>query len=191
MSRSRTAYVILGMLSIEANRSGYDLRQAIESSVGHFWGESYGQIYPTLKQLTADGLIIVREAGRQRRKEFSITPAGRECLREWLALPFQNDPPRNEFLIKLFFGLEAARGVPLLHLAELQRRNESALKTMYEIKSMAPRVNAGNPNLPYWMLTLDLGIVMTEAAIEWGKGAIQILASMGPALEAKETGGQE
>src|ERR1035441_9620557 len=55
MTRNRTAYVLLGLLSIEPNQSGYDLRKAIESSVGYFWGESYGQIYPTLKRLAAGG----------------------------------------------------------------------------------------------------------------------------------------
>ncbi len=186
MNRSRTAYVILGMLAIEPNRSGYDIRHAIESSVGHFWGESYGQIYPTLKQLTAEGLIVPGETKKQRRKEYSITQAGRDCLREWLALPFQNDPPRNEFLIKLFFGLEASPEVSLRHLAELQRRNESSLKTMLEMKSLAPRVNAGNPHLPYWMLTLDLGIAMTEAALGWGEGAIQTLKSQIEPTSANE-----
>jgi len=176
MSRPRTAYVILGMLAIEPNRSGYDIRQAIESSVGHFWGESYGQIYPTLKRLAADGLIVA-SAKKQRRQEYSITQAGRNCLREWLALPFQNDPPRNEFLIKLFFGLEAPPAVALGHLEELQRRNESSLKTMLEIKSLAPKVNAGNPHLLYWMLTLGLGIAMTQAALAWGESAILTLTS--------------
>ncbi len=50
MERNRTAYVILGMLSIEPNKSGYDLHKAIEQTFGSFWGESYGQIYPALKQ---------------------------------------------------------------------------------------------------------------------------------------------
>jgi len=177
MNHPRTAYVILGMLAIEPNRSGYDIRQAIESSVGHFWGESYGQIYPTLKRLVADGLIVASATRKQRRQEYSITPAGRECLREWLALPFQNDPPRNEFLIKLFFGLEASPEVSIGHLQELQKRNESSLKTMLEIQSIAPKVNAGNPHLPYWMLTVGLGIAVTQAALQWGESAIQTLKS--------------
>lgn len=187
MIRSRTAYVILGMLSIEPNRSGYDIRQAIESSVGHFWGESYGQIYPTLKQLASDGLIEAREIGKQRRKEYTITQAGRECLREWLALPFQNDPPRNEFLLKLFFGLEAPAHVTTEHIRELQRRNRQSLDTMLQIQELAPKVNAGNPHLPYWMLTLGLGIAMTRAALEWGEAA---LTSLPPGASASESGSE-
>jgi PadR family transcriptional regulator AphA len=184
MIRSRTAYVILGMLSIEPNRSGYDIRQAIESSVGHFWGESYGQIYPTLKQLVADELIEARETGKQRRKEYTITEAGRQCLREWLAVPFQNDPPRNEFLLKLFFGREAPAQVTTEHIRELQRRNRQSLDTMLQIQELAPKVNAGNPHLPYWMLTLGLGIAMTRAALEWGEAALASLPREAVAAEA-------
>ena len=48
MKNSRTAYVILGGLSIQSNLTGYELHKGIEENFGSFWGESYGQIYPTL-----------------------------------------------------------------------------------------------------------------------------------------------
>jgi PadR family transcriptional regulator AphA len=113
MKNSRTAYVLLGGLSIQSNLSGYELHKAIEENFGSFWGESYGQIYPTLKQLVAEGLIEICKpaaAPKKRRQTYALTDAGRICLREWLARPFQNDPPRNEFMLKLFFGHEAAPG---------------------------------------------------------------------------------
>src|ERR1039457_3376514 len=119
MKRNQTAYVILGLLSIEPDQSGYDIHKTVEGSVGHFWGESYGQIYPALKRLAAEGLIVGNtspKGAKKRRQEYSITEAGRACLREWLALPFQNDPPRNEFLLKLFFGAEAAPAVAIAHV---------------------------------------------------------------------------
>lgn len=178
MERSRTAYVVLGMLAIEDGRSGYDIRKAIESSVGHFWGESYGQIYPTLGRLCTEGLIrptVVTK--KRRRQEYSITDAGRECLRGWLALPFQNDPPRNEFLLKLFFGAEAGEEVAIAHVRELNQRNRRAIRQMEEIESLAPKLNAGEPGLRYWMLTLGLGMAMTRAALEWGEQALAQLES--------------
>jgi DNA-binding PadR family transcriptional regulator len=112
MKNSRTAYVILGMLSIQPNLSGYEIHKAIEDNFGSFWGESYGQIYPSLKRLVAEGLIepgkLVSGPGR-RRQGYALTDAGRASLREWLALPFQNDPPRNEFLLKLFLAVKQCR----------------------------------------------------------------------------------
>ena len=51
--------VLLGLLTIEP-MSGYDLGQIIRTSVGHFWRESYGQIYPNLKSLAAEGLVTAK-----------------------------------------------------------------------------------------------------------------------------------
>jgi DNA-binding PadR family transcriptional regulator len=181
MSRSRTAYVILGGLSIQPNLSGYELHKAIEENFGSFWGESYGQIYPTLKRLVAEGLIEAckpASAPRKRRQEYALTDAGRACLREWLALPFQNDPPRNEFMLKLFFGRQAAPGVSLAHVRELNERNRRMLATLEAIESMARKDQSQNPNKPYWMLTLGLGMALTRAALDWGESALEQLSAM-------------
>jgi DNA-binding PadR family transcriptional regulator len=179
MQNTRTAYVILGMLSIKSNLSGYEIHKAIEDNFGSFWGESYGQIYPALKRLAAEGLIEPckpASAPKKRRQEYLLTDAGRVCLREWLALPFQNDPPRNEFLLKLFFGREAANGVPIMHVRELQERNRRMLATLEGIESMARGRELQNPHRPYWMLTLGLGIALTRAALDWGESALAELA---------------
>ncbi|HWE84581.1 MAG TPA: PadR family transcriptional regulator [Terracidiphilus sp.] len=187
MELSRTSYVVLGMLAVGGDRSGYDIRKAIESSVGYFWGESYGQIYPALKQLAAKKLIkpgsdsgkplsraknLRRDGGRKRRQTWRITAAGRSILRDWLAAPFQNDPPRNEFLLKLFFGAEANPEVSVAHIRELEQRNLQALRAMEQIEAIAPTVNAAEPGLKYWMLTLRLGMAITRAALEWGRQAL-------------------
>jgi DNA-binding PadR family transcriptional regulator len=181
MRDNRTDYVILGMLAIEPNRSGYDIRKALEFSVGHFWSESYGQIYPALKRLTTEGLIDPiksTSAPKQRRQEYALTDAGRARLQEWLAQPFQNDPPRNEFLLKLFFGREASPSVSVRHVRELQEKNRRMLATLKGIERMAHEVHPENPNMPYWMLTLSLGIALTRAALDWGESALAQLASV-------------
>jgi DNA-binding PadR family transcriptional regulator len=181
MKNSRTAYVILGLLSIAPKGSGYEIHKAIEDNFGSFWGESYGQIYPTLKRLAAEGLIDPVKstiASKKQRQEYVLTAAGRACLREWLALPFQNDPPRNEFLLKLFFGGEAAPGTALKHVRELQERNRRTLATLEGIESMAQEIQSQNSNKPYWMLTLGLGLAMTRAALDWGESALAQLAAM-------------
>jgi DNA-binding PadR family transcriptional regulator len=187
MKNSRTAYVILGGLSIQPNLSGYELHKAIEENFGSFWGESYGQIYPTLKRLVSEGLIEACKpaaAPRKRRQEYALTDAGRACLREWLALPFQNDPPRNEFLLKLFFGHEAAPGVSIAHVRELQERNRRTLATLEGIEKMALQDQSQNPNKPYWMLTLSLGTALTRAALDWGDAALKQLTEMEAAAPA-------
>ena len=190
---NQTAYVILGALSIQPNLSGYDMRKGVQQSVGYFWGESYGQIYPALKHLVAEKLIVpvsAKPAGRKRRQQYAITDVGRERLQQWLKLPFHNDPPRNEFLLKLFFGGQAAPGVALDHVKDVQERNRRTLETLAKIEASVPTDGPPNPNLPYWMLTLSLGKAFTLAALEWGEGAMKMLAALdaSAASEAKSKG---
>ena len=152
MERSQTAYVILGILAIHDNQSGYEIRKTIQQSVGFFWGESYGQIYPTLKRLAGEGLIEPvpsTSTGRKPRQEYSITPAGRECLQHWLALPYRHDPPRDEFLLKLFFARDAAPGVATAHIRHFQRNLQSLLANLEELEPLARAHNSHQPGFRY------------------------------------------
>src|ERR1019366_4371481 len=135
MQRNQTAYVILGLLSIESNQSGYDIRKTVQGSVGYFWGESYGQIYPTLKRLAAEGLIEPGKStssARPQRRQYCLTDAGRARLQEWLAGPYRDDPPRNGLLVQLVFGRGAAPSVSIGHIREFQDRLKRLLATLLE-----------------------------------------------------------
>src|SRR2546422_10690896 len=85
---------ILGGLSRRA-LSGYDVKKLIERSIAHFWNESYGQIYPILNRLAAEGLAE-RRRGRQRgrpgRAVYSLAPEGRQEVEGGRALPPRDGP---------------------------------------------------------------------------------------------------
>jgi len=81
-------------------------------------------------------------------------------------------------MLKLFFGREAAPGVSIAHVRELQQRNQRALAMLEGIERMAHQHQSQNPHQPYWMLTLSLGIAMTRAALDWGESALKELASI-------------
>ena len=85
---------------------GYDIKAIVDRSTRFFWAASYGQIYPELRRLEAEGLIVGEDApngGRQRRV-YSLTPAGREALVEWLLGPTVTIELRDESLLRLFFA---------------------------------------------------------------------------------------
>ena len=46
----RINMVILGLLSHE-DLTGYDMKKRIDNSISFFWNGSFGNIYPTLKEL--------------------------------------------------------------------------------------------------------------------------------------------
>ena len=82
MSRStRTPYVLLGLLCSEP-MTGYALKAAIDRSIGHFWRESYGQLYPTLRTLEQRGWVRseTKSEGGRSRILHTITPKGRAEL---------------------------------------------------------------------------------------------------------------
>jgi DNA-binding PadR family transcriptional regulator len=192
MRRSQTGYVILGLLSIEPNQSGYDIRKTVQGSVGYFWGESYGQIYPTLKRLAAEGLIVESKSSsavRAQRQEYSLTTAGHARLKEWLAVPYRDDPPRNEFLLKLFFGREAAPSVSMGHIREFQDKLRRLLATLLEIETLGRARHGDHPHFPFWMLTHTYGVTQIRAALEWSESALAMLSAAEAGSLEREGGG--
>ena len=175
-----TAYVIIGILAIHDDQSGYEIRKTIQQSVGFFWGESYGQIYPTLKRLATGGLIVPGKSTSQtrpKRQEYSITPAGRSALQQWLAVPYRDDPPRDEFLLKLFFGVEAAPGVSIAHIRKFQEKNRNMLSTLLQLESLGRAHSSHHPGFPFWMLTLNFGVAQLRSALEWSESALAMLTA--------------
>jgi PadR family transcriptional regulator AphA len=175
-----TANALLGLLSI-APMSGYGIRMLIQESIGHFWNESYGQIYPTLKRLTKEGLVekkTERQKGRPDKYVYSLTEKGREELREWLKLPVVPAVPRNEMLLKLFFGRQTTVEVNKEHLKEYRNRQETAGRLYESMMKSIRREHANHPDLPYWLFTLRLGVQESRARVAWSDETLNELEKM-------------
>lgn len=172
MSAASTRYALLGLLTLapESGASGYDLRQWAESSIGHFWRESYGQIYPVLKQLLRDGLVTARPgagAGKRERIVYAVTAAGRKELLQWLQKPARIQPPRHEGLLKLFFGAEAPAEANAARVRGLQQHHRGLLARYDRVEREIRKAYAAHPGLPYWLLTLDYGQRHSGMIVAW------------------------
>lgn len=159
-----TDLAVLGALSVEP-MSGYELRRAIQEVLGHFWSESFGQIYPALHRLRDEGLVDARPGDRPSSSVYAITDAGRTRLTELLQGEIRDRPPRNGLLLRLFFGrnLGAEHCLELLDGAEASTRAQLAhlRATRAEVEHEA------SPDGPYFLLTIDLGIRTCEATLDW------------------------
>ena len=169
MREVKSRYAILGMLSI-APMSGYDIKKEVETSISNFWTESYGQIYPVLKSLIADKLVtksVETEAGKPDRHVYALTAKGRKELRRWLLEGSAPKVQRNEFLLKLFFGEEIPAKANIAHVEHFRELQRGLLQKYSAVEKQISRENAGNPNLPYWLMTISYGKHISQALLKW------------------------
>jgi DNA-binding PadR family transcriptional regulator len=172
---------LLGLLSL-GPMSGYDLRQLIPQSIGHFWSESYGQIYPSLKRMTAEKLLdkkTERGKGRPDRHVYSLTESGREELRGWLRAPVElRNVSRNELLLKVFFGAQVAPAEVRKHVETLREEAELERAEHAGIVRHLKKSSASNPQLPYWLMTVNMGRHEVNAKLAWCRDTLQELDTL-------------
>ncbi len=180
MIENRTAFALLGFLTWRP-MSGYDLKQVVARSVGNFWSEGYSQIYPMLKALAEEGWVTRQEddrTGRRIRHVYGITARGRAALRAWLSAPVADRPPRNELLLKLFFGDEVPLPVCLAHVESARARAAAALARYREIAADLARRPGPDPRMPFWRMTLLYGLDQAEAQLGWCDRALEELRAL-------------
>lgn len=168
-----TRYAILGLLASGCT-SGYEMKHTIDTSLNHFWKISFGQVYPTLKRLEAEGLIV-EEVTDGERKQFALTENGHAELARWVAEPFVELPvQRNDLLLKLYFARHASKEVTLQKIQEHARLLEERLETYQAIDAMIRSYPDSNDAV-YWLLTLDYGIRKTRALLDWCDASLETL----------------
>ncbi len=176
---NRTTFAILGYLTCWAPMSGYDIKKALQGSASNFWAESYGQIYPILKRLTAEGLVRPLEdapEGARGKRVFEVTAAGRDALDAWLAEPTELGTVRNEFLLKLFFGKRAAPAVLRGHIEKHRAAQERFLDHYEVVRRGLETSFPDSEDMPFWRITLRYGERERRAEVDWCNETLEELA---------------
>ena len=169
-----TEAAVLGLLS-HGPRSGYDLRKAVESSVGLFWAPAKSQIYAVLPRLVEAGFTTARKVAQDQRPDKSVyrlTRAGRAALKAWLEeTPLPPDPARNLLLTKVFFGGIVSPDVLAGHIRQRRLEAEHLRDVLEEIEARA------DPDDLHGALTRGWGLEYTRAFTRWAKQAERQLAA--------------
>ena len=177
----QTETAVLGVLSVEP-MTGYAVRAAIADVLGHFWSESFGQIYPTLAALERQGHVTRQDAARTGASTFAITTSGLARMHDLLAQPVRTDTPRNGLLLRLFFGrhlgAEACRAMVMEARAEATRK----LARYAEIRDEIAAEAGHEEDRRYWLLTVSAGEHQARATMAWSDEALARLDG----LEASE-----
>ena len=163
--------VVLGLLHLRP-RSGYDIKATVDSSTRFFWAASYGQIYPELKRLEAEGLIEGKEmpTGGRRRRVYKLTEAGEKALLAWLRGSTTTIELRDESLLRLFFADALPRDEALTMILEGRRRgHEQYVETLRAIDARP----GDDPT--FVDLVLRWGIEFNEWGAEWCRQQLERL----------------
>jgi PadR family transcriptional regulator AphA len=164
-SLAHSAYVVLGLLDVYGAGTPYDLKRWLDQSVGYFWSFPRAQLYVEPQRLAERGLVEeVREPSGRRRRQFSITPAGRQVLRDWIR---SADSPAAELrdpgLLKLFF----ARGVDTASVVKLARANAAEhAQRRATYARILPELE-DEPDAAFALATLQLGLRHEQLAVEF------------------------
>lgn len=173
-------HAILGFLTYHP-LSGYDLKKVFDETVRHFWPATQSQIYRTLSRMAHEGLVRVEKVeqeDRPDRKVYHITDTGRQELRRWLLTPLPPRKVREPELIQVFFAGQLTDAEIIQRLEHAAERLHALLQ-YYRQLPQEPEAyveQAGSPREAFfWVLTLEHGIAMTRAELEWLQSVIQRL----------------
>lgn len=105
---STTSYAVLGLLEQCQPATPYQLKQAAQVSIFHFWTIPHTQIYTECARLAEAGLLSEeREQGGRRRRVYRLTNVGLEALNDWRSSPeAELYELRDPGLLKLFCGAD-------------------------------------------------------------------------------------
>jgi DNA-binding PadR family transcriptional regulator len=117
-SLTTTSFAILGLLAIRPWTS-YELVKQMDRSLGRVWPRATSKLYEEPKKLVEAGLAVGASQmnGRRPRTVYSITPAGRAALAEWLRSPGAGPVLEWEQLLKVWFSDHGTKADALSSLA--------------------------------------------------------------------------
>ncbi len=179
---NKTKYALLGVLSLMSG-SGYDIKKFCDSSIGYFWNENYGHIYPVLQKMEDEELItkeVKQTEGRPVKNVYSITQKGRDELQEWLMLPVEQEPMRSEFLLKMFLSKDIPAEKIIEKIKTIKEKSEEELRQYSEIENMlsVQLKNADKKSVILYLGTVNFGKKIEEAKIKWYEETIKALEEL-------------
>lgn len=82
-------YALISLLRV-GPLSGYDLQKQFQVSVGHLWHAPDSQIYPELRKMESEGLVVGEDQPRGERgtrRVYHLTAEGEQAYTQWMQDP--------------------------------------------------------------------------------------------------------
>jgi DNA-binding PadR family transcriptional regulator len=174
-------HAILGILQQQPT-SGYDLKtRCFDESIAHFWPADQAQIYRTLDRMSDEGWVesqVEIQQDRPNRKIYSITEAGRVELNRWLRTPQTLPAVREPFLIQVFFARDLPNPTIIGLMQQQLTAHQERLARYHQIPLPGLGDTAADRDLTLQRLTLELGIRIEQAYIDWLHESIEVMRNL-------------
>jgi PadR family transcriptional regulator AphA len=168
-----TSYGVLAILSLR-DHSTYDLIRQMKRSLHYMWPRAESNVYAEPKRLVDAGLAKYREewSGKRRRTVYSITPAGRASLAQWLRAPSPAARYESEALVKILFAENGTRDDLL---ATIRSIRASSSEVISHFRAIADEYSSGGGEYPERFglsgLAARLLLDQHEATLRWADWA--------------------
>jgi PadR family transcriptional regulator, regulatory protein AphA len=167
-----TEAAVLALLSIEGERSGYDLLKLAQQAIAQVWSPARSALFAVLPRLERAGLAsgrTVTQSARPDKRVYAVTDAGRESLHAWLETV--EPGARDTVFLKLFVGGLTTPDVLIAHVDQFVADTSERLE---ELRSIEP-TNTGRGHDWHHRHLLRLGIEQAEGELAWAAGVRRAL----------------
>lgn len=186
-------YALLAVLTVEP-MTGYDLSKLFQQSVSHVWNAPDSQIYPELKRMEKDHLVVGKEVPwgpKGRKRQYTISPEGLQAFKQWMNEPVAYSPERDPAHLKAAYlewaTPEGARMILEAHREHFENKLSDWKLKHQEIESisndlLSKRLNAFPTSqhkqiIAFKLFTYEGLIQRAQHEIAWARQGIQLLGS--------------
>ncbi|MFW0788089.1 PadR family transcriptional regulator [Gordonia sp. CPCC 205333] len=157
---------VLGLL-LESPMHGYELRKRLTGLLGAFRAFSYGSLYPTLRRMQADGLIVEDDGPqgvkvRRGRRVYQMTETGRERFAELVADTGPQNYTDDGFGVHLAFF---SRTPAVARMRILEGRRRQVEERREGLREMVGRTRGASDR--YSRQLHELSLESSEREVRW------------------------
>ena len=162
-------FAALGLLAKRPG-SGYDLLRRFEQSMVNVWPATQSQLYGELNKLAEAGLIEVSDIGARGRKEYRVTPAGREELERWMFDPRDDPPYRSAELLRVFLLGEIPADQARKYMTSVAEHADAELSRLQDLRDS---ITWGEGDADFYgHAALEYGLRAAAMEGDWARGVI-------------------
>lgn len=130
-------YALIALLTAQP-MTGYEVSKRFGASVGHVWHAPDSQIYPELRRLEKEGLLVGEDVpwGTKTKTRYAVTESGRQAFREWMDGPASPHHSRDPAYLRAAYLDWADPGHAREYLLAQQEFHAERLAVLQETREL-------------------------------------------------------